>query len=105
MLGPRHRFFDFELLVCRQACATQFVEHLDAKVFRETMRMMRDELQRPTVLLGPQGFEPRATTADPKLAQRLFEEIVRPREAILRFSPIRDVLTDDPHTKLQELYG
>jgi len=105
MLGPQHRFFDFKLLVYRYARVTRFFEYLDAKMFRETMRMMRDELQRAAALLRQQGFDPRATAADPKLARRLFEEIVRPRETILRFSPIRDVLTDDPQAKLQELYG
>lgn len=105
MLGPKHRFFDFKLLVYRYARVTRFFEHLDAKVFRETMRMMRDELQRAAALLKRQGFDPRTTTADATLARRLFEEIVRPRETILRFSAIRDVLTDDPQAKLQELYG
>ena len=105
MLGPKHRFFDFKLLVYRYARVTRFFEHLDAKVFRETMRMMRDELQRAATLLKGQGFDPRITTADATLARRLFDEILRPRETILRFSAIRDVLTDDPQAKLQELYG
>ena len=41
---------------------------------------------------------------DPKSAQRTFQELVRPRESIFRFSEIRTILSQDPANLANELF-
>lgn len=43
-------------------------------------------------------------TPDPRLADHLFAEFVRPREAMLQFDDQRLVLADDPQAKLDALF-
>ena len=75
---------------------TNFFEQLDAQVFKTSIQNLKGELERIRKLSRDQ---------DPRFARALFEEVVRPREAIIKFSNVRAVLMNDAKAKLDELYG
>lgn len=105
IIAPAQRYFGFKLMGKRIARVAGFFEQLDAKIFRRTMAEMGGELARVQQLLkqnwfgGPQGGH------DMEFAQRLFMEVVRCRETVIKFSEVRGVLAENPESKLDELYG
>jgi hypothetical protein len=105
MIAPEQRFFDFKLMIRRHSRVTQFFEQLDAKVFRASMYTLREELDRAAGLLRRHGFDKRLKTNNIDFAKRMFAEIVRPRETVIKFSDPRAVLADEPKATLEELYG
>jgi hypothetical protein len=105
MLAPDARFFGFKLLINRHARVTNFFEQLDAKIFRASMRTLREEMQRIDGMLKRMGTDRRFKNLDRKGTLALWAEIVKPRETMLRFSDSRVVLADDAQVKLQELYA
>lgn len=105
VIAPAQRFFGFKLMIQRHARVTQFFEPLEAKVFRATMRTLRDELERAQALLRQHGFDKRRKDNDVEFAKGLFDEIIRPRETILKFSEPRPILALDPTAVIKELYA
>lgn len=105
MFAPNGRFFGFKLLINRHARVTNFFEELDARIFRASMRSLRDELERIDGMLKRMGTDRRFKSLDRAGALGLWSEIVKPRETMLRFSDSRLVLADDAQGKLQELYA
>lgn len=105
MVAPRERYFDFKLLYRRYARVTHFFEELETKVFRSTMWTLSEELNRAREVLKAHGFDKRFKVNDIEFANKLFAEIIRPRETIVRFGEPRVVLTDNPKATLQELFG
>ena len=105
MMAPEQRFFGFKIMGLRHSRVTRFFDQLDAKVFRATMKTVREELDRATVLLRQHGFDKRLKTNDVEFAKHLFAEMIRPRETVIKFSEARMVLVDDPQSSLEELYG
>jgi hypothetical protein len=101
---PNARFFGFKLLVHRHARVTNFFEQLDPKVFRLSMRTFREEMERIHSMRREMGTDRRFKDTDREGALRLWLEIIKPRETMLRFSESRLVLADDPRTKLAEMY-
>ncbi|SDG67878.1 DUF3037 domain-containing protein [Dyella sp. 333MFSha] len=73
---------------------TDFFEGLNPRIYRESLRYLEVETSRIASSLknGP---------AATKMA---FEELTRPREALLRFSSARAILSDDPESTLQTLF-
>ncbi len=104
MFAPGARFFGFKLLVNRYARVTNFFEQMNVAVFREVMRTLREELQRVDDVLKPLGTDRRLKNLDQESALRLWAEVIKPRESMLRFSESRLVLAADARSKLQELY-
>jgi hypothetical protein len=104
LFAPKARFFGFKLLINRHARVTNFFEQLDPKVFRLSMRSFREELERIQGMRKEMGTDRRFKESDPDAALRLWTELIKPRETMLRFSESRLVLAIDPRTKLNELY-
>jgi hypothetical protein len=104
MFAPNARYFGFKLLGNRFARVTNFFEQMDAKVFRASMSTFREELQRIDGMLKQMGTDRRLRTLDREGAVRLWGEIIKPRETMLRFSESRVALADDPRVKMLELY-
>jgi hypothetical protein len=94
MMAPEQRYFGFQLIGKRHARVTNFFEQLDAKVFKSTVQTVRTELERIKALMDVQGFD-----------KNLFIEMIRPREAVVKFSPMRMVLVQKHEQTLKELYG
>ncbi|MGY6588481.1 MAG: DUF3037 domain-containing protein [Wenzhouxiangella sp.] len=105
MMAPHDRFFAFKLETRRFARITRFFEQLDRKHYLRALRRLQDELERVHELLKAHGFDRRRKQVDLDLAQRMFTEIIRPRESTVRFSEPRVVLADNPAEKLDELFG
>lgn len=104
MFAPGARYFGFKLLGNRYARVTNFFEQMDARVFRAAMRTFREELQRIDGILKQMGTDRRLRALDREGALRLWGEIVKPRETMLRFGEDRIVLADDPQAKLRGLF-
>lgn len=105
MMAPEQRYFGFKLMGRRHARVTHFFEQMESKVFRATMNTLREEMERAGGLLRQHGFDKRFKSNDVDFAKRLFTEIVRPRETVIKFSEPRAVLADEPGATLEELYG
>jgi hypothetical protein len=105
IISPEHRIFHFKLMTKKHARVTDFFEQLDAPVFKAAMQNLKEEFDRIHRLLQQHGFDKRLKHNDADFARTLFNEIVRPREAVIKFSDIRGVLLTDAKTKLEELYG
>ena len=105
MMAPKARYFGFKLETTRYARITRFFEGVEPKLYRETLGVVREEMDRVHGVLKYHGFDKRRKAADPEFAQRLFTEVVRTRESIVRFSDTRVVLTDDPQEKLNQLFA
>ena len=105
MMAPEQRYFGFKLIGRRHSRVTHFFEQLEAKVFRATMNTLREELERAGGMLRQNGFDKRLKLNDVDFAKRLFTEIVRPRETVVKFSEPRAVLAENPAETLEELYG
>lgn len=105
MMAPQARYFGFKLLTRRHGRITRFFEELDAKVFRHAMFQLKDELERVHGILKGHGFDRRFKSNDVEFAKRLFAEVLRTRETIVRFGEPRVVLADDPKETLKELFA
>jgi hypothetical protein len=97
---PDLRFLEVRIAPARRTKRiTDFFDTLDAAVYRETIKFFRAEMD------GVNAFmqENHLVAGNGTIAA--FDEVIRPREALLRFSPPRAVLTTDPATTLKKLYG
>lgn len=100
MYAPSARYFDFRLSQKWRRLGA-FFNKLDRRVFAEGVRAFKDELARTREMAeqlasgGPQGH---------MAAQRLFDDLVRPREALFRFSSVRAVMAEAPEAVLASLF-
>ncbi len=102
LLCSGEQFFGFRLL-SRHDRIVRFFDGMDERVYTEARRFLDGELDRVRVALETGPFKRRP--ADVQGAQSLFHELVRSREALMRFDTLRAVLADDPQATLDELYG
>ncbi|CUI04102.1 DUF3037 domain-containing protein [Massilia antarctica] len=105
MIAPEHGFFAYKLITRRHARVTNFFEQLDGAVFKTAMQNLKEEFERAGAMLRQHGIDRKYQLSDAEFAKSVFAEIVRPREAVIKFSKIRGVLADDPAAKLEDLYG
>ncbi|MBI5461700.1 MAG: DUF3037 domain-containing protein [Gammaproteobacteria bacterium] len=106
LMAPRQRYFGFKLLAPRRhGRITRFFDELEPRLFRETLRDLSEELARVHGVLKAHGFDKRLKVNEVDFAGRLFTEVTRPRESIVRFSETRLVLAEDPKEKLKELFA
>lgn len=103
MMAPEARFFGFRLLK-RYGRITQFFHQLDRKVYLQGRELFKEELDRFTGELRRLALDGRKTQPDIPLARNLFNELVRPREAMLQFAEQRVVLADNPKEKMAQLF-
>jgi len=97
MIAAKGSYFGFKLQPARRTRVTAFFEKLDTKVFRAAMNDIDLELTRVNHLLNHNGN-------NTNFARTLFNEVVRQREVMVRFSETRTVLSKDPAQTLNELY-
>jgi hypothetical protein len=62
LMAPKAGFFGFKLQTRRHKRITGFFEEVDAKLYREAMRVLRDELERIHSILKRHGFDDRSNT-------------------------------------------
>jgi hypothetical protein len=100
MFAPTARYFDFRLSNKWRRIGA-FFDTLDRRVFAEGVRAFQEELARTREMVG--RFADGGASGQ-GLAQRVFDDLVRPREALFRFSTVRAVMTDAPEAKLAALF-
>lgn len=103
LMAPAARFFGYRLLT-RYGRITQFFHQLDRKVYLQGRALLKQEIGRFAGDLRRLALGDGYTTPDLPLADHLFAEFVRPREAMLQFDEQRIVLADDPRVKLDVLF-
>jgi hypothetical protein len=91
-------YFDFQLLN-RVRRITAFFDQLEPRIYRESRNDLATELRRIKTMMEPLHYR------NDKSARFLFQELIRPREVMLRFDAPRVVLTDNPEKKLEELFN
>ena len=92
---PDRKFFDFRLIK-RYTRVTQFFEEFARPLFPKVRSEVQAELDylKQRVLAGQAG---------PGGLMAVMTELARPREAMIRYAPLRTVLTDDPAADLERL--
>lgn len=103
LIAPEKRFFGYRLLT-RYGRVTQFFNELDRKFYLNARALFKEELDRFTAELRRAALDGRKAVADVDLANNLFGELTRQREAIFQFDEPRLALAEDPKAKLQELF-
>lgn len=101
LVCPETGYFDFKLQTKRYARITAFFDELDAKVYLGAIKLMETELVRiqRLVIALPEG----AQRADQM--RELLAALTHPREAMVRFSQPRPILTTLPATQLETLFN
>ena len=105
LFSPEARLFSFRLLGARYSRITAFFDPLDAASCRAVMRDLREELERVAQAFRALGADSRLPRLDVAASLALWEDLIRPRESMLRFSTGRVVMAADPRTRLDELFG
>ena len=91
MYAPTARYFDFQLSN-KWRRLSGFFDNLDRRVFAQGVAAFSEELTRTREMAGQAS------------AQWVFDDLVRPREALFRFSAVRAVMAESPQAKLSELF-
>jgi hypothetical protein len=102
--APKTRYLGFKLLRKKHARITQFFEELDRGLYLKTMANLDAELRRVQGMLHDQLGEFGDNDREYGFHKGLFQELIRPRETILRFSEQRAVLAENLEQTLTELY-
>lgn len=104
LIADKKRFFGFQLEAKKYTRITHFFDKLEANVYLTAIKNMQKELERATDILNQHGFDKCNNTNGVDFVHGLFNEIIRPRETIIKFGKMRTVLTDDPEKTLKELF-
>ena len=80
----------------KQRRVTDFFPELDKAQFRATREAVETEFQRVMHLATKEK--------DKDLVRRVFQEMVRPRESVFRFSEVRTILTEEVETLTRQLF-
>ncbi|TBW48872.1 DUF3037 domain-containing protein [Marinobacter halodurans] len=100
--APKTRYLGFKLLRRKHARITQFFEEMDRGVYLKTMANLDAELHRVQDMVRDTISQ--SDSREYGFHKGLFQELIRPRETIIRFSEQRAVLTENPEQTLQDLY-
>lgn len=105
LMCPQLRWFDYRIETRRRDRVTGFFPELNVATFIQGRRDFELELRRLKKLLNA---APVARQMEFGVAQAdfvgIFNEIVRPRESILRFGQIGTVLAEDPGAEINRLF-
>src|ERR1035437_2101417 len=101
---PETRTVDYKLETRRRDRITGFFPELDAGVFIEGRRSFKCEMERIKDLLGNNNPGQMEFRIQEKEFQQIFNQIVKPRETIFRFSTVGTVMADDACKELDALY-
>lgn len=105
LFAPKTNYFGFKLLNKRAARITQFFDLLAPALFRDCMRSAEVELLRIQGLINRANAVASSQDRDSVNAIHLWDEIIKPCESMVRFSPARLVLTAAPQEKVDDLFA
>jgi hypothetical protein len=97
-------YLDFRLTK-KWSRVTEFFPELDTALYRNSLQMFRVDLGSVKAMMGTSHPHQLVLEGAVGSYDTIFRELVRPRESLFRFGGVRTVLTEDPNTKLDELYS
>ncbi|PLZ01137.1 DUF3037 domain-containing protein [Burkholderia sp. WAC0059] len=103
LMSPTAHFFGFKLLD-RVGRITAFFEELDASVYKRSRDTFRAELAR-VCDMTQRAFIGAVNGPSTDYANFVFDELVRPRQAIIYADVPRAMVEDDPARALDKLYN
>ena len=96
LCAPELGLFDFRLAPSRFARVTDFFEDLEGKLYKATLQTVEQELLR---------LQTYVTRLTPKELAQQMQEVVRPRETLIRYSELRSLYLDQkPTAVLEQLF-
>ena len=102
MAAINQPYFGFEVIPSKHyGRITNFFDQLNKDTFRETVKVLRDELERVKDNID---FQTPNTSNYQDVAKMIFENIVANKETIVRYSDPRVLITNDPAKELDKLY-
>jgi hypothetical protein len=104
LYAPKANYFGFKLLSKRAARITHFFDRLEAPLFRDCMRSAEVELLRIQDLINRANAAVTSQASDSVTAMHLWEEVIKPCESMVRFSPARMVLAKAPQDTVDDLF-
>lgn len=93
---PKQGFFGFRLIQ-RYGRVTRFFEEFAGELFIRVRREIEAELRYIRTQIGASGAH------DQALIARVLQDLTQPRESMVRYSPLRLVMTDDAEAELNRL--
>lgn len=99
LMCPSTKFFGFQLQTRRYKRITSFFDELPKDVYLRAMQVIKAELQRVSDVMAAAPAPGQA-----EYMREVFDGLIHPREAIVRFGAARVVLTDDPATELSRQF-
>lgn len=99
LVCPQTGYFDFRLQTRKYARVTTFFDELAPKVYLSAIKVIQGEMERVRAMLANV-----ASSGADEIARAAFTNLVHPREAIVRFSPARVLLTEAPEKELTRLF-
>lgn len=96
---PQTGYFNFLLQNKKWKRVTQFFDALDRSFYFRAVKTIEEELSRLRTIAHQTHSVAKADTL-----RTMFTALVQPREAIVRFSPGRVLLTDNPAQTLQDKF-
>lgn len=94
---PKTGFFSYKLEKKKYARVTNFFEELGPSVYLEAMKHFEAELSRIKSILA-------ADVTQPQIVRNVFDHLVHPREAIVRFGEQRAIMAESPEEILDVLF-
>jgi len=105
MICNTPRRFEYKIETRRRDRITHFFPEMDPGIYTTARDLCDKELHRVAQMVNhAEAAEQPQLDLDEKSLINLFREVVRPRESIMRYSGIRTVATDNPHTTLEALF-
>jgi hypothetical protein len=102
LLCPEQGYFDYRLQNTRHTKRiTTFFDRLDRTVYTKSLKFFQEELVRVKTLLDTEIF----ARADADVSRQVFAALTHAREAIVRFSPVRAVMTANPAQEIATLFA
>jgi hypothetical protein len=105
LVCPQTGYFDFHLQTRKYARVTAFFDELAPEVYLTAIKVIQGEMERVRDRLARDATtRTTGTTGTDELTRAAFTSLVHPREAIIRFSPARVLLAEEPEKELKRLF-
>lgn len=93
---PKQGYFEFRLIK-RYGRVTRFFEEFSGDLFLRVRREVEAELRHIRTQIGSNGAR------DQGLVLRVLQDLTKPRESMVRYAPLRMLMTDDPEGEMGRL--
>lgn len=93
---PKQTFFEFRLIK-RYGRVTRFFDEFTGDLFLRVRREIEAELRHIRTQIGTSGAR------DQTVVLRVLQDLTKPRESMVRYAPLRMLMTDNPEAELNRL--